>query len=190
MKRYIKSAISDILKEDWRTKQALAKDPNTSPRDLAYLATDTSQYTRQKVAQNPNTPEDVLRKLARDPYPDVRACVKLNPARPEDLQVIVDDRSGVVELEFYIAEPLTDKIKQDLAHISDCAVSGYRCTKFSESYRKDPTDDSGFYYYLQCNQLYSEDDAYSIGSWMEGVINNHDYYVDGYEVIPLLNTGE
>lgn len=190
MKRYIKSAISDVLKEDWQTKQALAKDPKTSPRDLAYLATDTSQYTRQRVAHNPNTPEDVLRRLAQDPYPEVRAYVKLNPSKPKDLQVVMDNKSGTVELEFYIAEPLNSEIKQDLRLISDQVLSKFGCSKLSESYREDPVDNSDFYYLLQYRQRDEENDAHIIGDQIENTLYVYDYYVDGFRIEELLSSGE
>lgn len=190
MKRYIKSAISDILNEGWEIRQELAKDPSTSPRDLAYLATDPSQYTRQKVAHNPSTPADTLRKLAQDPYPAVRFWVDRNPAKPKDLVINQYDLSGVVAFEFLIEELPTNDIKMDISSIVSQQLDRLGYTKVAESYRKGPFPDEDFYYIIQCGQFAEYDDVYALaGDLIETAIRDKGYFVDGYTTDKLLNTG-
>ena len=194
MKRYIRAAIRDILQEDWKTKQDIARDSRANPRDLVQLAEDNSPYTRQQVAHNLNTPPDTLRKLARDPYPDVRAYVKLNPSRPKDLLVDCGDVSGVAALEFFIDEPLTEDIKQLLTETADVALRQRGLTKISEQFRKSSWSDDTelFYYILQCGMFDDIQAVYdsNVGGIIERVLQLNNYWVDGYKVDMLLNTGE
>lgn len=51
----VKSSNFSNLSRDEKIK--LAKDPNTSPKTLEFLASDENSYVRYWVANNPNTPK-------------------------------------------------------------------------------------------------------------------------------------
>ena len=189
MKRYIKSAVADILQQHWTTKQAVAKDPNSSPRDLAYLATDPSRYTRACVAKNPNTPQEVLEMLARDPYYDVRASIMYNPNISNDLleriQSSLNDRSDKMEFNFYISTGLTDELRVAVPEILDNILAQCNRTKYGETYRFDHDDDVGgsdvdFHYIVQCGPLESMDQAYDLIAtpFMQAFEDTFDAFID------------
>ena len=158
MKRYIKSAVADILREPWQTKQAIASDPNSSPRDLAYLATDSSRWTREKVAYNPNTPLDVLEQLAHDPYSGVRAWVAFNPSTPaelrNDIQERKNDYSGVAEIRIRdMSCTVNADVKKTIHNIVSKALPTPECKIISEVYVPDEDMPDCCDYYLQCGPI-------------------------------------
>lgn len=59
MKRYIKSAISDISHEDYLTRFAIAKSPDTDIDTLKKLALDDSPLVRFGVYSNPNITSEI-----------------------------------------------------------------------------------------------------------------------------------
>jgi len=112
MKRYIKSAINNILDEstwfqmeqashtdDPRVLAQLAKSPNlqvryrvacnpcTSISTLATLTEDSDEYVRAGVAENDNVTEDLLRKLGNDDTRVVLEWVALNNKTPSDVLI-------------------------------------------------------------------------------------------------------
>lgn len=84
MKRYISSAVNLIENEPSITKYQLAKDPGTSPRDLAKLAEYLNDSIRCAVGENPNTPADILSRLAQGDE-NLRISVARNPSISEDI---------------------------------------------------------------------------------------------------------
>jgi len=64
---------------------AAAKDPITSPRELAGLATSRIAGLRLLVAQNTLATQEVLAKPAKDSFAHIRAAVAVNPATGQGL---------------------------------------------------------------------------------------------------------
>lgn len=79
MKRYIKSAISNIHDDDERSKIDLAESSYISSRDLSILAEDYDEYVREAVARRPNLPIEVQEKLSNDALFCVRRALAGNP---------------------------------------------------------------------------------------------------------------
>jgi len=99
VKRYIKSAITNIFDEDPEVREQVAKDPRTPADVLVKLADDDSGYVRSYVAENPNTPVDVLKQLACDLSQGVRGSVAMNPnASDQILKVLTKDWDSWVRL--------------------------------------------------------------------------------------------
>ena len=63
MKRYIKSAVSDISNEDFEVQQEIAV---TTDDVETILQLYKNRNNHSEVARNPNTPIEILRKLARE----------------------------------------------------------------------------------------------------------------------------
>ena len=92
MKRYIKSAITNIFDEDPEVREQIAKDPRTTAAILVQLADDAHCYVRSYVAENPNTPVDTLKQLACDPSQGVRGSVAMNPNTTDQIfQILAND---------------------------------------------------------------------------------------------------
>lgn len=83
MKRYIKSAVKDILDEDPSYRRRAAHDSITDMRTYARLADDPDANNRANLADLTRTTPEMLEKLANDPERRVRVCVARNPNTPE-----------------------------------------------------------------------------------------------------------
>lgn len=68
MKRYIKSAIGNLQKEDELTRFEVAKSPNTDIKTLKVLAKDDSPLVRLGVYNNPNTTSEIRMMLYRPDF--------------------------------------------------------------------------------------------------------------------------
>ena len=64
MKRYIRSAVTNPVDEDWDVQRVIARDPDTTPRVLEMLSNSSDNETLVQVSVHPNTPIDILRKFA------------------------------------------------------------------------------------------------------------------------------
>ena len=115
MKRYIKSAVSNINSEDSDVKDELASDPNTSAFMLKQLALDDSRFIRKAVAENPSTPTEVLKLLVNDKYARVRYAVACNPnATAEILSALINDSDETIRNAITLSPNVTDSILMDL----------------------------------------------------------------------------
>ena len=74
MKRYIKSAVKDLLDTSFETRRAVLFDENASIRDLIKLAEDHNPMIRYNLATNDRCPIEILEKLASDEDEDVRTA--------------------------------------------------------------------------------------------------------------------
>lgn len=68
--------------EDWRIRQAVARNPHLDRRLLRRLAQDPDRDVRKAVAANPAAPPDLLERLLCDADEEVRQVVLGNPAVP------------------------------------------------------------------------------------------------------------
>ena len=107
MKRYIKSAVKDVLDEPEDIRYELGFDQNTRPEVLERLASSQDYYTRCAVARNPSTPVELLQKLAKDLNKNVRTDVADNPNTPEDILRILAKDSDVVVRRYVSRNPNT-----------------------------------------------------------------------------------
>ena len=97
MKRYIKSAVKDVLDEPEDIRYELGFDQNTRPEVLERLASSQDYYTRCAVARNPNTPQELLMTLAKDLNHNVRCDVADNPSTSEEiLRILAKDPEVVI----------------------------------------------------------------------------------------------
>lgn len=96
MKRYIKSAVKDVLDENHYTQRDIARLSNF-PRQLMQLGASDDESVRYEVAANPSTSAEVLVKLSKDKDSDVRYKVALNPNTPVDClrEMFEQDRFNV-----------------------------------------------------------------------------------------------
>ena len=89
MKRYIKSSVTPVAAESDVVRLAAAKNPRTSPQDLAILANDSDPTIQGCVASNPNTPADTLWNIVKNApelyWDDYWECVASNPGAPAEL---------------------------------------------------------------------------------------------------------
>lgn len=74
MKRYIKSAVKDLLDTSFETRRAVLFDENASIRDLIKLAEDRNPMIRYNLATSDRCPIEILEKLASDEDEDVRTA--------------------------------------------------------------------------------------------------------------------
>ena len=63
----------------------IAKNRNTYPMTLEYMAKKCSMYVRELVAADVRTPVETLIALAFDESPAVRSAVRKNPNTPEEV---------------------------------------------------------------------------------------------------------
>jgi hypothetical protein len=68
--------------EDWRIRQAVARNPQLDRRLLRRLGQDPDRDVRKAVAANPAAPPDLLERLLCDADEEVRQAVLANPAVP------------------------------------------------------------------------------------------------------------
>ena len=74
-----------------------ARNPNTPPSVLAFLAAHPDKFVRIAAAANPNLGAGVLAELARDDEDDVRVAAAQHPNTPPDvLALLADDPDGFV----------------------------------------------------------------------------------------------
>ena len=100
MKRYIRSAIQDILDEDREIKLKVIENPRTPVSTLSRLANDPDHRIRRSVADSPNNPPEVLAKLGDDPDSIVRSSVVANRNTPVDtILKLVDDEKLWIKYE-------------------------------------------------------------------------------------------
>lgn len=85
MKRYIKSAVSDILSEPEEIKREVARNIDTPAATLMRLTEDMDPYVRKDVAENRSAPYSALKCLSRDPDYMVRETVATSLHTPEPI---------------------------------------------------------------------------------------------------------
>ena len=92
MKRYIRSAVVDILDEPKEIQEEIANNSKTSPRILKQLANSEYSNVLSAVAHNPHTPPDVLKHLYEKYYDPTQTYtsnlmrnVISNPNLPDDI---------------------------------------------------------------------------------------------------------
>ena len=140
MKRYVKSAIGDILNESTEAKREIARNPETDvdilnklstdydsgtwvrwevafndstpPETLAIMSNDKEDVVRAAVACNPNTPVEVLEKLISDKDMDVRKHASENPnATPDMVERYNNDIESIkAEVSDYVKDKLSDNL--------------------------------------------------------------------------------
>lgn len=93
MKRYIKSAIVNILSEPEEIRREIADSSDSSAANLLQLASDPDFSVRSSVACNPNAPYRALKVLSRDRDHRIRLNIAERFDTPSILlkKIILDD---------------------------------------------------------------------------------------------------
>lgn len=143
MKRYIKSAVKNILEESLSDRQLIASDPSTDidtlrqlandnsilvkrellanpscPIDILYQYADTQDVSLQEgLAQNPNLPDGIFRKLAVNPKWEMMCYLARNPSTPADILDSLYDKAPYywVKKDLSSNPNASSRIKQDYA---------------------------------------------------------------------------
>lgn len=76
--------------KDFRTRKAVARNPNTPATILLDFAHDEYWMVSEAVASHPSTPSAVLKVLAGDSSPTVREAVLNNPSATNGAKVIAE----------------------------------------------------------------------------------------------------
>ena len=84
MKRYIRSAITNIFDEPLDIQHRLAMRSDTRPEMLDQLSRIPAWIVQAAVARNPNTLPETLNRLAYEPDTDIRTAVARHPNTPEN----------------------------------------------------------------------------------------------------------
>lgn len=82
--------------DEFKIREAVAQNPNTSSTTLEQLAQAPKKQLRETVAQNPNTPICILEKLAKDEDSMVRMHIASRTISPEILIELANDKKSWV----------------------------------------------------------------------------------------------
>lgn len=80
-----KALRSFAFDEDWRIRQAVARNPRLDRQLLRRLGQDPDRDVRKAVAANPSAPPDLLERLLCDCDEEVRQAALSNPALPRQI---------------------------------------------------------------------------------------------------------
>ena len=82
---------SDMQKNRYLVKEAVAKNPNIDLEPLAFLARDSDEHVRAAAASNPLLTSDLMAKLAKDVSWLVRNNIAKNPSTHEELLIYLSE---------------------------------------------------------------------------------------------------
>lgn len=178
MKRYIRADIVDINDED---SEFIYEHAFTSenPRELARLAKSSDFRVREIVAKNPNTSIDTLWELTNDTHIGVRMGIINNPAAPHEIKDFIAKhrgaRSGYFEYHYYLWYP--EYLSEDVAYRELSKLAHSLAKNFGENYivRSEEyyaTYEGRLVYVLECGPFSDIKTPYEFNDAMKSGIND------------------